>query len=151
MHEALMKNEPIVEFCPVARALNLVGDRWSLLIVRDAFDGICRFKDFQQNLGVARNILSDRLKKLVESEILETRAASDGTAYQEYVLTSKGKSLFTLIVAFRQWGETYLFSGNEPHSVLVEAQTQKPIPLMQVVNEQGNILLPSEAYVKKVI
>lgn len=93
------------EYCPVARTLNLIGDRWSLLIIRDTFDGIRRFKDFQQNLGVARNILSDRLKKLTDAGVLEMKPASDGTAYQEYVLTDKGEHLFTVIVALRQWGK----------------------------------------------
>ena len=83
-----MKDEP----CPVARGVDVVGDRWSLLIVRDAFDGMRRFGDFQRSLGVARNILSDRLRKLVDAGILATQAASDGSAYQEYVLTAKGKA-----------------------------------------------------------
>ena len=71
------------ETCPVARSVDIVGDRWSLLIVRDAFDGMRRFGDFQRSLGVARNILSDRLRKLVEAGVLDMQAASDGTAYQE--------------------------------------------------------------------
>ena len=68
------------EPCPVARAVDIVGDRWSLLIVRDAFDGMRRFSDFQRSLGVARNILSDRLKKLVDAGILQTEAAAKGSA-----------------------------------------------------------------------
>lgn len=72
-----------------------LADRWSLLIVRDAFDGVRRFGDFQRSLSVARNILSDRLRKLVNAGILEVQDASDGTAYQEYVLISEGeKSCF---------------------------------------------------------
>ncbi len=70
-----VNNEP----CPVARSVDIVGDRWSLLIVRDAFDGTRRFGDFQRSLGVARNILSDRLRGLMDADILETQAASDGT------------------------------------------------------------------------
>lgn len=94
-----MKNET----CPVARSVDIIGDRWSLLIVRDAFDGIRRFSDFQRSLGMARNILSDRLHKLVNSGILTMQSASDGTAYQEYVLTAKGERLFPVVVALRQW------------------------------------------------
>ena len=75
------------EFCPVARSVDLIGDRWSLLIVRNAFDGMRRFGDFQRDLGVARNILADRLRKLVDAGILAMQGASDGTSYQEYVLT----------------------------------------------------------------
>ncbi len=85
-----MNDEP----CPVARCVDLIGDRWSLLIVRDAFDGARRFGDFQRGLGVARNILSDRLRKLVEAGVLEMQDASDGSAYQEYVLTARGKACF---------------------------------------------------------
>ena len=70
--------------CPVARSVDVVGDRWSLLVVRDAFDGVRRFTDFQRSLGVARNILSDRLRRLVDAGILATRPASDSSAYQEY-------------------------------------------------------------------
>ena len=79
--------------CPVARALDVVGERWALLIVRDAFDGMRRFGEFQKSLGVARNILADRLQALVEEGIFTVAPASDGSAYQEYVLTSRGLSL----------------------------------------------------------
>ncbi|OBU04226.1 winged helix-turn-helix transcriptional regulator [Morganella psychrotolerans] len=138
------------EYCPVARTLNLIGDRWSLLIIRDTFDGICRFKDFQQNLGVARNILSDRLKKLTDAGILAMKPASDGTAYQEYVLTDKGEHLFTVIVALRQWGEDNLFGEDEPHSVLIDKQTGKPVLPVALLTEDGDILSPSETQVRKV-
>ncbi|GAA0326537.1 helix-turn-helix transcriptional regulator [Morganella psychrotolerans] len=138
------------EYCPVARTLNLIGDRWSLLIIRDTFDGIRRFKDFQQNLGVARNILSDRLKKLTDAGVLEMKPASDGTAYQEYVLTDKGEHLFTVIVALRQWGEDNLFGEDEPHSVLVDKATGRPVLPVALVTERGDILSPSETVVRKV-
>lgn len=85
-----MNDEP----CPVARGVDLIGDRWSLLIVRDAFDGMRRFGDFQRSLGMARNILADRLRKLVEAGVLEMQGASDGSAYQEYVLTDRGRACF---------------------------------------------------------
>ncbi len=80
------------EACPVARSLNVIGDRWSLLIVRDAFDGMRRFSDFQRNLGMARNVLADRLRRLVKAGILDMQPASDGSAYQEYVLTPGAKN-----------------------------------------------------------
>ncbi|MER1077046.1 helix-turn-helix domain-containing protein [Pseudomonas aeruginosa] len=138
------------EPCPVARAVDVVGDRWSLLIVRDAFDGTRRFGDFQRSLGMARNILSDRLRKLVDAGILETRDASDGTAYQEYVLTPQGESLFPVVVALRQWGEQHLFKRGERHSVLIETRTGKPIPHMAPVAKDGTVLPPSMTEVRKV-
>ncbi|MEJ5071700.1 helix-turn-helix domain-containing protein [Enterobacter ludwigii] len=141
-----MNDEP----CPVARSVDVIGDRWSLLIVRNVFDGMRRFGDFQRNLGMARNILSDRLKKLVNAEILEMRAASDGTAYQEYVLTPKGESLFPVVVALRQWGEQHLFEDGEPHSVLLDKRTGKPIPLMVPTAHDGVVLAAAATEVQKV-
>lgn len=90
--------------CPVARALEVLGDRWALMILRDAFDGLRRFSEFQKNLGLAKNILASRLKLLVESGLLMTQPASDGSAYKEYVLTEKGLSVFPVVVGLRQWG-----------------------------------------------
>ncbi|CAG9429615.1 winged helix-turn-helix transcriptional regulator [Providencia alcalifaciens] len=136
--------------CPVARSVNLIGDRWSLLIVRDAFDGVRRFGDFQRSLGVARNILSDRLRKLLDANILELKDASDGTAYQEYVLTEAGESLFPIVVALRQWGEVNLFREGEPHSILIDKQTQSPIPAMYPLSHDGKTLSPSETEVIKI-
>lgn len=135
--------------CPVARTVDLVGDRWSLLIVRDAFDGMHRFSDFQRSLAVARNVLADRLRRLVEAGILTTRPASDGSAYQEYVLTPKGESLFPIVVALRQWGERHLFARGERHSQLVEKRTGKPVPAMLPQASDGGALAPDAAEVRK--
>jgi DNA-binding HxlR family transcriptional regulator len=90
--------------CPIARSLETVGDWWSLLIVRDAFVGKRRFGEFQKSLGVAKNILTARLKKLVADGVLDTTPASDGSAYREYVLTEKGRGLFLVLVALGEWG-----------------------------------------------
>ena len=68
--------------CPVARTLDVIGDRWSLMIIRDAFDDIRRFSEFQKSLGVAKNILASRLKALVEVGVFDVRPASDGSAYK---------------------------------------------------------------------
>lgn len=140
------KGEP----CPVARCVNLIGDRWSLLIVRDAFDGMRRFGDFQRSLGVARNILSDRLRKLVDADVLEMQDASDGTAYQEYILTAKGESLFPVVVALRQWGEHNLFESGERHSLLIDKNTGQQIPFMVPVAADGKVLNASDTQVQKV-
>ncbi|TYQ19715.1 UNVERIFIED_ORG: HxlR family transcriptional regulator [Zoogloea ramigera] len=135
--------------CPVARSLDLVGDRWSLLLVRDAFDGIRRFSDFQRNLGVARNILSDRLATLVEAGVLAVQPASDGTAYQEYVLTAKGESLFPVVVALRQWGERQLFAPGEPHSQLLTTATKQPLAPMLPSNAAGQVVQSHDTFVNK--
>src|ERR1700748_2454653 len=93
--------------CPVARSLDAIGDWWSLLIIRDAFLGRRRFGEFQKSLGLAKNILTVRLRALTEDGILATAPASDGSAYQEYVLTPKGHGIFPILVALRQWSEEF--------------------------------------------
>lgn len=105
--------------CPVARALDLVGDRWSLLIIRDAMDGARAFTDFQHRTGIARNILTDRLRRLVERGILERQTAPSGRR-QTYALTATGRDLFPVIVAMRQWGERHAFAPDETYSILVD-------------------------------
>ena len=142
------RNLPADEPCPVARSVDLVGDRWSMLIVRDAFDGICRFGDFQRSLGVARNILSDRLRKLVDAGILENQAASDGSVYQEYVLTAKGESLFPVVVALRQWGERHLFAKGEAHSQLVDKRSGRALARMAPQAGDGRVLRAADTEVR---
>lgn len=137
--------------CPMARALDIVGDQWSLLVIRDAFDGMKRFGEFQQSLGVAKNILSDRLKNLVQEGVLELVPASDGSAYQEYVLTAKGKGLFPVVVGLRHWGEAHLYAKGEPHSVLVERDSGKPVPKIELRARDGKPLDPDATFVKKLL
>lgn len=141
---------PDAQPCPVARGVDVIGDRWSLLIVRDAFDGLRRFGDFQRSLGMARNVLSDRLHKLVEAGVLAMQPASDGTAYQEYVLTARGESLFPVVVALRQWGEQHLFQAGERHSVLIDKRTQQPVPPMAPTALDGQVLAPQATEVRKI-
>jgi DNA-binding HxlR family transcriptional regulator len=90
--------------CPVARSVAAVGDGWSLLIVRDALTGKRRFGEFQTSLGVAKNILTVRLRQLVAAGVLELVPASDGGAHREYALTEKGRGLLPVIAALGQWG-----------------------------------------------
>ena len=98
-----MKRHSLCESpCPIARSLDVIGDWWSLLIVRDAFSGKRRFSEFQESLGLAKNILCARLQKLVSHGVLKTAPASDGSAYQEYQLTDKGRDLYVVLVALRQ-------------------------------------------------
>ena len=135
--------------CPVARALDAIGDWWSLLIVRDAFDGLRRFGDFQRNLGIAKGMLTTRLRKLVATGVLEQVAASDGSAYQEYALTKKGHALFPVVVSLRQWGEANLFARSEAHSVLVDAQGER-VGALVLPSKAGKPLLWSDTRVRKV-
>jgi DNA-binding HxlR family transcriptional regulator len=136
--------------CPVARALDAIGDWWSLLIVRDAFDGITRFGEFRRSLGIAKGMLTTRLRDLVDCGVLQTAPASDGTAYQDYLLTEKGRALFPIVVALRQWGEAHLYAAGEPHSMLVEAATGKPVEKLDVRSAKGEVLGWSDTRVTKV-
>ncbi|WP_131735881.1 winged helix-turn-helix transcriptional regulator [Actinomadura roseirufa] len=122
--------------CPVARTLDLIGDRWSLLIVRDAMDGARAFTDFQQRTGIARNILTDRLRRLVERGVLDRKVAPSGKR-QLYALTPVGRDLFTVIVALRQWGERHAFAPDETHSVLVD-ERGLPIPELRPTLSGGD-------------
>lgn len=136
--------------CPVARSLEAIGDTWSLLIVRDAFDGMRRFGEFQRSLGMAKNILTSRLKQLVAQGVLEVVPASDGSAYQEYALTPKGLGLFHVIVGLRQWGEAHLFESRDPHSVLLDVKSARPVRPLELRAQTGRLLGPDDVVVNKV-
>ena len=130
--------------CPVARALEVLGDRWALMILRDAFDGLRRFSEFQKNLGLAKNILTTRLKLLLESGLLQLQPASDGSAYKEYVLTDKGRSVFPIVVGLRQWGERFLFEAGEARSELLDSASGKPIETLLVRAQDGRVVGPED-------
>jgi DNA-binding HxlR family transcriptional regulator len=100
--------------CSIARALEVVGERWTLLIVRDAFLGVRRFEEFQESLGIARNVLTDRLNRLVDEEILERVPYSERR--YEYRLTKKGRDLDIALAGLRQWGDKYI--SEKPPTVL---------------------------------
>ena len=134
--------------CPIARPLDAIGDWWSLLIVRDAFDGLRRFGEFQKSLGLAKNILSARLRNLVAHGILDTAPASDGSPYQEYVLTRKGQGLFPLLVALRQWGEDFFFQPGENHLQLVDKEHGLPVRRLELLSQDGRVLAPEETIVR---
>lgn len=93
--------------CTVANSAEIIGDRWSLVILRDAFLGVRRFDDFAKDLGIARNILSSRLEKLIGSGIMETRQYQDNPPRVEYRLTEKGKDLFDILLALWRWGDRW--------------------------------------------
>lgn len=126
--------------CPIARALDVIGDWWSLLIIRDAMLGRRRFGEFQKSLGLAKNILATRLRMLVDEGILATAPASDGTAYQEYVLTDKGRGLFPVIVALRQWSEAFDAHPEEIATFLVDREKGLPVRKLELHAQDGRLL-----------
>lgn len=133
--------------CGVARPLDAIGDGWSLLIVRDCFGGLTRFGEFQRSLGLAKNILAARLRNLLDHGILDTVPAADGGAHLEYRLTDKGRALFPLLVALRQWGEDYFFAPGEAHVRLVDRERGQPVRPLEVHARDGRLLAPDDTMV----
>ena len=126
--------------CPIARSLDVIGDWWSLLIIRDAQLGRRRFGEFQRSLGLARNILTARLRMLVDKGLLATAPASDGSAYQEYVLTEKGRGVFPVLVALRQWSEEF---GEHPESIttiMVDRARGRQVKKLELRSQDGRLL-----------
>jgi DNA-binding HxlR family transcriptional regulator len=99
------------QICPIARALSVVGDRWALLVLREAFLGTRRFEDFQERTGAARNVLSHRLEKLVEHGVLERRPYQERPTRHEYRLTEKGLDLYPVMMALVRCGDRWLGDG----------------------------------------
>src|SRR4051794_30052506 len=134
--------------CPIARSLDAIGDWWSLLIIRDALFGARRFGEFQKKLGLAKNILAARLRTLVDQGIPEPAPASDGSAYQEYVLTPKGRGVFPILVALRQWSEEFDRRPEEIATVLVDREKGRPVRKLQMRAEDGRLLSPADTTLK---
>jgi DNA-binding HxlR family transcriptional regulator len=103
--------------CSIAQCLDAVGEWWSLLIVRDAFLGVRRFDDFHARLGISRNILTSRLNHLVDNGVLERRPYQDRPPRSEYVLTEKGRDLWQVVAAMRQWGDRWLAPEGPPVTI----------------------------------
>jgi DNA-binding HxlR family transcriptional regulator len=134
--------------CPVARSLDALGDWWSLLIIRDAFLGIHRFNEFQKSLGCAKNILTVRLRALIDHGILTTAPASDGSAYQEYLLTPKGRGVFPILVALRQWSEEFSGEPTGFPTLLVDRDKGRPVRKLELRAHDGRLLADGEAEVR---
>jgi DNA-binding HxlR family transcriptional regulator len=108
----MLRNDYDTQVCSVARALEVVGERWTLLIVRDVFLGVRRFDELQADLGIARNVLQTRLERLVEHGVLEKRPYQERPLRHEYRLTEKGIDLWPTIVALLQWGDRHAPAPN---------------------------------------
>ena len=130
--------------CSVAQALEVVGEWWSMLILREAFMGTRRFRDFQQNLGIARNILSARLGKLVRQGVMRRVPAEGGGRRYEYRLTEKGRALFPAITALRQWSDRWVMGPDKTPVRALEIASGDDIAEVRVFNRSGRELAPSE-------
>lgn len=126
--------------CSVARTLEVIGDWWTLLIIREAMLGTRRYADFAAELPIARNILARRLAHLVRRRVLvRVDAGVHGTRY-EYELTPMGKDLATLLTALRQWGDRWVFGEGREPLVVRDRRTGRPIPRLRIVGEDGTPL-----------
>lgn len=131
--------KPVLEECGIAAALAVVGERWSFLILRGAFNGLRNFEQFQSTLGIARNILSNRLARLVEHDILRRDPDAADRRKVTYRLTEKGRELLPVLLSMRQWGERWV-SGVPSNPVLVDRETKLPISPMTVRAADGRPL-----------
>jgi DNA-binding HxlR family transcriptional regulator len=125
--------------CGIAAALEVVGERWSFLILRGVFNGLHHFEEYQSTLGIARNILSNRLARLVDHEILHREPDAADRRRVTYRLTDKGKALLPVLIALRQWGERWV-SGVPSNPVLVDRLTRRPVAPINVLSADGRPL-----------
>ena len=106
------------QICSVASTLEVVGERWTLLVLRDAFQGVRRFDDFQRSLGIARNVLQSRLQRLIDEGVLERRLYQERPRRYEYRLTEKGIDLWPVLMMLMKWGDRHAYPTGPP--VVVE-------------------------------
>jgi DNA-binding HxlR family transcriptional regulator len=128
----------------IAHVLDVIGEGWSMLIIRESFFGVRRFEEFQRHLGIARNVLTARLKKLCDNGILERVPIKKGAKRHEYLLTNKGKELMPLLIALTQWGDKWIYGeGNEP-IVFRDKESSLPISPIRVHALDGRQLRPRD-------
>ncbi len=137
----MLRNDYEGQNCSIARALEIVGERWTLLIIRDAFLGLRRFDQFQENLGIARNVLTDRLNRLVEEGILDRVRYNERPERYEYRLTPKGRDLAVTLAGLRQWGDKYL--SEQPPRITRRKSDKRPV-IAAFVPKGADVLGPDE-------
>ena len=131
--------------CSVAKALEVIGERWSLLIVRSVMHGNRRFGEMQESLGIARNVLSARLQRLVDEEILERRAYQESPPRYEYFLTQKGLDLWPALIALLNWGDRYSPSGEGPRRLIVHKECGGTVSERGICESCGKLLTARDA------
>ncbi|MGQ0589690.1 MAG: winged helix-turn-helix transcriptional regulator [Sphingosinicella sp.] len=137
------RHRELLRQCSIAAALEAVGERWSFLILRGAFNGLHHFEEFQSTLQIARNILSNRLGRLVEHGILAREPDPADRRKIAYMLTEKGRDLLPVLISLRQWGERWI-SEAPSNPVLVDRQSRRPIAPMTVRAADGRALALGE-------
>src|SRR3954464_12807669 len=124
--------------CPLPAAVELIGEKWAFLILRGALNGLKHFEEFQAGLGIARNILSDRLSKLVAGDILERAPDPEDGRRVIYSLSAKGEGLLPVVLALRQWGEKWGYGKMKV--VLADRRDRRPVRKICVVAHDGREL-----------
>ena len=137
--EKIRENLSDAVSCGLPLALEVMGERWSFMILRAAFNGICHFDEIQGELGIARNILSKRLTRMVENGIMQRIPCPDDRRRVQYCLTEKGADLLPVLIALRQWGEKY-GTGVPSNPALVDARDRRPIGLVTIPAHDGRAL-----------
>lgn len=135
--------------CSLARTLSVVGDRWTLLVLRECFLGIRRFDEFEKRLGITRHVLADRLKKLVEARVLDKVAYQQRPLREEYCLSAKGRDLYPAIMALVQWGDRHM-SGPEGVPIRhIHRRCGQPMHGVLVCSDCGEPLLPKDVQLEE--
>ena len=146
--EGMLKRTYENQICSIARSLEVVGERWSLLIVRDAFLGLKRFEEFQRSLGIARNVLTERLNRLVDEGILERVRYQERPTRYEYRVTSKGGELGTAVIALLQWGDRHLAGEAGPPRLVEHADCGGKAVARLVCDKCGEAIGPDGVKLK---
>jgi DNA-binding HxlR family transcriptional regulator len=142
--QAMLRREYDDPICSIAGTLSLVGERWTLLILRDVFNGRRRFSEMQRSMGVARNVLASRLQRLVDEGILERRLYSEQPERYEYFLTEKGLDLWPVLVSMLQWGDRHLGREGEPPIALVHKECGGALDDHRICERCGERLGPRD-------
>ncbi|WP_454752470.1 winged helix-turn-helix transcriptional regulator [Cupriavidus necator] len=132
--------------CPVARSMAVLGERWAILVLREAFYGSTRFDEFESNLGIAPNILSARLKTLVAHDLL-ARVTPEGGGRHVYQLTDKGRDFFPVFVALKAWADCWMTDEKGPLTVLQDRRTGKEIAAAKLMRADGSQITLDEVRV----
>jgi len=135
--------------CAIAQFAEIAGDKWSLLIIRDAFAGIDSFSDFARSIGVANNVLADRLRHLVDHGVLERTPLRPGVDRYRYRLTSAGRALFPITAAMMQWGDKWVFGSRGEPVTMLDRETHAPVQQVAVISRDGRCLGPDDVVYRR--
>ena len=129
------------QLCPVVQAMSQVGDKWTLLLLRESYLGFRRFDQFQKNLGISKSVLTQKLKSMVETGLLEKKKyqVENARARYEYHLTDKGRDFSKVIISLLEWGNKYLKDNTKPTLAIVEKKSLTPIKMTPVTHDGKSI------------